>query len=49
MAESTRILVVDDEPAVQHALERALSLERYAVERAGDGVQALERLRRRYI
>ena len=44
MAESTRILVVDDEPAVQHALERALSLERYAVERAGDGVQALERL-----
>jgi two-component system response regulator MprA len=44
MAEPTRILVVDDEPAVQQALERALSLERYAVERAGDGVQALERL-----
>jgi two-component system, OmpR family, response regulator MprA len=44
MADPTRILVVDDEPAVQHALQRALSLERYAVERAGDGVQALERL-----
>jgi two-component system response regulator MprA len=44
MPEPTRILVVDDEPAVQHALQRALSLERYAVERADDGVQALERL-----
>ena len=44
MAEPTRILVVDDEPAVQHALARALSLERYDVARAGDGVQALERL-----
>jgi two-component system response regulator MprA len=44
MAEPTRILVVDDEPAVQHALQRALSLERYAVEHAADGLQALERL-----
>ena len=44
MAESTRILVVDDEPAVQQALSRALSLERYEVAAAGDGSQALEML-----
>jgi two-component system, OmpR family, response regulator MprA len=44
MAEPTRILVVDDEPAVQQALQRALSLERYEVAHAADGVQALERL-----
>jgi DNA-binding NtrC family response regulator len=29
MAETTRILIVDDEPAVQQALSRALALERY--------------------
>jgi two-component system response regulator MprA len=44
MAEPTRILVVDDEPAVQNALSRALTLERYEVAQAADGVQALERL-----
>src|SRR5271170_6675347 len=44
MPESTRILVVDDEPAVQQALSRALSLERYEVASAGDGSQALEML-----
>jgi two-component system response regulator MprA len=44
MAEPTRILVVDDEPAVQQALGRALSLERYEVAHAADGLQALERL-----
>jgi two-component system response regulator MprA len=44
MAEPTRILVVDDEPAVQQALQRALSLERYEVAHAADGLQALERL-----
>ncbi len=44
MAEPTRILVVDDEPAVQHSLSRALSLERYEVAQAADGQQALERL-----
>ena len=32
MAEHARILVVDDEPAVQQALTRALTLERYDVE-----------------
>lgn len=44
MAEATRILVVDDEPAVQQALGRALALERYEVAHAADGHQALERL-----
>ena len=46
MAEHARILVVEDELAVQSALERALSLERYQVARAGDGVQALEHMER---
>jgi two-component system response regulator MprA len=44
MAEHARILVVDDEPAVQQALSRALGLERYEVVQAADGPQALERL-----
>ncbi len=45
MAEpSARILVVDDEPAVQSALSRALTLEHYTVAQAMDGRQALERL-----
>ncbi|HEY0515885.1 MAG TPA: response regulator transcription factor [Solirubrobacteraceae bacterium] len=44
MAEQARILVVDDEPAVQSALGRALTLEHYHVAHAADGVQALEQL-----
>ena len=44
MAEQARILVVDDEPAVQTALSRALALERYEVAQAADGREALERL-----
>jgi two-component system, OmpR family, response regulator MprA len=45
MAEqAARILVVDDEPAVQSALSRALALESYKVSQAMDGQQALERL-----
>jgi len=44
MSERPRILVVDDEPAVQQALSRAFALERYAVEIAGDGDEALEAL-----
>jgi two-component system, OmpR family, response regulator MprA len=44
MAEQARILVVDDEPAVQNALLRALSLERYAVDQAADGQEALDLL-----
>jgi two-component system response regulator MprA len=41
-----KILVVDDEPAVRESLRRALQLEGYDVELAGDGAEALERLRR---
>ena len=37
-----RVLVVDDEPAVRRALERALRLENYDVELAGDGEEALD-------
>jgi len=44
MAEPARILVVDDEPAVQSALSRALALESYEVAQAADGEEALERL-----
>jgi len=44
MAEPARILVVDDEPAVQTALARALSMESYEVAHAGDGEEALDRL-----
>jgi two-component system response regulator MprA len=44
MAEQARILVVDDEPAVQNALARALTMERYEVAQASDGREALERL-----
>ncbi|HET9674444.1 MAG TPA: response regulator transcription factor [Gaiellaceae bacterium] len=39
-----RVLVVDDEPAVRTALERALRLEGYDVELASDGAEALQRL-----
>jgi two-component system response regulator MprA len=44
MAEQARILVVDDEPAVQNALFRALTLEHYDVTNAVDGQEALEQL-----
>jgi two-component system response regulator MprA len=40
-----RILVVDDEPAVRESLRRALQLEGYDVDLAGDGEEALTRLR----
>jgi two-component system response regulator MprA len=39
-----RILVVDDEPAVRDAVDRALRLEGYETELAADGAQALEAL-----
>jgi two-component system, OmpR family, response regulator MprA len=39
-----KILVVDDEQAVRESLRRALHLEGYEVELAGDGSEALERL-----
>jgi two-component system response regulator MprA len=46
MAEHARILVVDDEPAVQSALSRALALEHYQVAQATDGHEALTLLGR---
>ncbi len=37
-----RVLVVDDEPAVRRALERALKLDNYEVVLAADGQEALD-------
>jgi two-component system response regulator MprA len=37
-----RVLVVDDEPAVRRALERALRLDSYEVSLAADGEEALD-------
>jgi two-component system response regulator MprA len=39
-----RLLVVDDDPALSRTLRRALSVEGYAVDCAGDGIEALDRL-----
>jgi two-component system response regulator MprA len=39
---SVKVLVVDDEPSVRSALQRALALERYDVQLAEDGQQALD-------
>ncbi|HEX5927427.1 MAG TPA: response regulator transcription factor [Baekduia sp.] len=39
-----RVLVVDDEVAVRTSLQRALGLERYEVDLAEDGHEALERV-----
>jgi two-component system response regulator MprA len=39
-----KVLVVDDEPSVRSALQRALALERYEVQLAEDGQQALDTL-----
>jgi two-component system, OmpR family, response regulator MprA len=39
-----RVLVVDDEPTIRSSLSRALKLERYDADVAGDGAAALDRL-----
>src|SRR6202008_4028810 len=39
-----KVLIVDDEPAVRAALDRALRLDRYEVEPAADGREALDLL-----
>jgi two-component system response regulator MprA len=39
-----KLLVVDDDPALSRTLRRALSVEGYAVDCAGDGLEALDRL-----
>ena len=39
-----RVMVVDDEPAVRHSLERALKLEGYEVSSSPDGAKALREL-----
>src|SRR5262245_66352297 len=41
---SVRILVVDDEPSVRDALDRALRMDGYKVQLAADGQQALDQL-----
>jgi two-component system, OmpR family, response regulator MprA len=43
-SEMAHILVVDDEPAVRRALERALRLDEYDVQLAADGREALDSL-----
>ena len=43
-AARVRILVVDDEPAVREAVDRALRLQGYETELAADGAEALDAL-----
>lgn len=41
-----RILVVDDDDAIRHMVERVLRREKYDVESARDGYEAIEKLSR---
>jgi two-component system response regulator MprA len=43
-AQEMKILVVDDEPAVRTALQRALALDGHDIDLAADGEEALDRL-----
>lgn len=43
----SRILVVEDDARLAATLERVLLAERYDVELAGDGLEALQRARQR--
>lgn len=45
MAETKRILVVDDEPKIVEVLERYLTDEGFTVSRAHDGISAVERFK----
>ena len=47
MSGTASVLVVDDDPAIRDALERALRLEGFDVSVAPDGEDALKRRRRR--
>jgi two-component system response regulator MprA len=44
MSDPSRVLIVDDEPAVREALQRSLAFEGYTTATAGDGVEALAKL-----
>jgi len=44
VAESRRILVVDDDPVIQKLLQVNFQMEGYEVRLAGDGVEALEKV-----
>ncbi len=44
MTDGSRVLIVDDDPAVREALQRSLAFEGYATETAMDGADALERM-----
>jgi two-component system response regulator MprA len=44
--EATRVLVVDDEPAIRQTLDALLGAEGWLVEQAESGLEAIERCRR---
>ncbi len=43
--ETTKVLIVDDEPNMRFVLSEALTKEGYACSEAGDGLQAMERIK----